>query len=179
MYIGEAFVFIDGPNLSSIVRNQYGDQDIDMPTFIGLLLDIEGRRTNYRIVRSYYYTTKLPQEKTYSESLQEIENFEVREGFVAGQKGRRQREKAVDVFLAVDMVRFAWLMNYKRAILVSGDGDFVPAVRAVKERAANVIVVCHEACVSKELLRTCDRFTPIDRYITKPINVAMARKQGS
>ena len=47
-------------------------------------------------------------------------------------------EKSVDVPLAVDMVRLAYDGAYGTGIIVSGDGDFVKAVEAV--RAKNIRV---------------------------------------
>jgi len=46
-------------------------------------------------------------------------------------QGTRQGEKGVDVGIATDMI--AKLPNYDVAILVSGDADFVPAVKHVKD----------------------------------------------
>lgn len=54
--------------------------------------------------------------------------------------GKRHRkstalvEKAVDVMLAVDMVVMAERGLYDAAYLLSADGDFAPAVRAIRER---------------------------------------------
>ncbi len=54
--------------------------------------------------------------------------------------GKRHRkattlvEKAVDVMLAVDMVVMAERGEYDAAYLLSADGDFTPAVRAVRDR---------------------------------------------
>lgn len=55
------------------------------------------------------------------------------------QIGRRHRksttlvEKAVDVMLAVDMVVMAERREFDAAYLLSADGDFTPAVRAVRD----------------------------------------------
>jgi hypothetical protein len=49
------------------------------------------------------------------------------------------REKAVDVKLGIDLLLLADI--YDIAIIVSGDGDYVPAVQAVKDRGKQVINV--------------------------------------
>jgi uncharacterized LabA/DUF88 family protein len=46
---------------------------------------------------------------------------------------RKTFEKKVDVRIAIDMVSLAYEDAYDRAILVSGDGDFLPVIRKVKE----------------------------------------------
>ncbi len=58
--------------------------------------------------------------------------------------GRAQRqvrvfiEKAVDVQIAVHMVRLAYVSGFDRAYLLSADGDFTPAVEAVQALGAKV-----------------------------------------
>jgi len=47
-------------------------------------------------------------------------------------------EKAVDVFLAVDLVTMALGDSYDAAYLLSADGDFTPAVQAVRDRGKKV-----------------------------------------
>jgi len=49
-------------------------------------------------------------------------------------------EKKVDVRIAIDMVSFAYEDAYDTAILVSGDGDFLPVIKKVKELNKNVEV---------------------------------------
>ncbi|MFX1502634.1 MAG: NYN domain-containing protein, partial [Promethearchaeota archaeon] len=42
-------------------------------------------------------------------------------------------EKKVDIKIAVDMVSLAYENKYDIAILVSGDGDFVPVIKKIKD----------------------------------------------
>ena len=53
--------------------------------------------------------------------------------------GQFGQEKAVDVKLAVDLLELADI--YDTAIIVSGDGDYVPVVQAVKNRGKRVVNV--------------------------------------
>ena len=48
------------------------------------------------------------------------------------------KEKAADVYLAVDMYRLAVNNEYDTAYLLSSDGDFTPAVTAVRELGKKV-----------------------------------------
>lgn len=50
-------------------------------------------------------------------------------------------EKAVDVMLAVDMVVMAERGEFDAAYLLSADGDFTPAVRAVRDRGLKAYAV--------------------------------------
>ena len=49
-------------------------------------------------------------------------------------------EKAVDVMIAVDMVELAMRNKYDAAYLLSADGDFTPAVEAVRRIGKKVYV---------------------------------------
>ena len=51
-------------------------------------------------------------------------------------QGTREGEKGVDVGIAVDMI--SKIVDYDVAILVSGDADFLPAVRFIKDRMRQV-----------------------------------------
>jgi len=45
----------------------------------------------------------------------------------------RAIEKKVDIKIAIDIVSLAYENAYDTAVLVSGDGDFVPVVKKIKE----------------------------------------------
>jgi uncharacterized LabA/DUF88 family protein len=55
-----------------------------------------------------------------------------------------QNEKAVDVAMAIDILQVGFEGIMDVAILVTGDGDFVPLVRALMKRGINVIDVYFE-----------------------------------
>jgi len=47
-------------------------------------------------------------------------------------------EKKVDINIAIDVVSLAFEDAYDTAVLVTGDGDFLPVVKKVKELNKNV-----------------------------------------
>lgn len=49
-------------------------------------------------------------------------------------------EKKVDIRIAVDVISLAYENRYDTAVLVSGDGDFVPVVKKLKEIGKKVEV---------------------------------------
>ena len=49
-------------------------------------------------------------------------------------------EKKVDINIAIDIISLAYEDAYDMAVLISGDGDFVPVVKKVKELDKNVEV---------------------------------------
>lgn len=70
-------------------------------------------------------------------------------------------EKAVDVMLAVDMVVLAERDGFDTAYLLSADGDFTPAVEAV--RACGKTVFAVSASHGARLRQACNAFIRIDR----------------
>lgn len=67
-------------------------------------------------------------------------------------------EKLTDVNIAIYMLRGAFLDEYDRAILISGDTDILPAIRAIHELfpAKQVGVVVPFGRRSEELKQDCD-----------------------
>jgi uncharacterized LabA/DUF88 family protein len=59
--------------------------------------------------------------------------------------------KGEDILLACDMVRGAILNHYDEAILVTGDGDFVPAVKQVQEAGKRVVIAGFKKSLSNAL----------------------------
>ena len=52
---------------------------------------------------------------------------------------RGTEEKGVDIRIATDMIRLAWVDNYDVGVLVSADRDFVPLVEFLETRGIKVI----------------------------------------
>lgn len=59
--------------------------------------------------------------------------------------------KGEDILLACDMVRGAYLNHYDIAVLISGDGDFTPAVQHVLDAGKQVSVVSFKNSLSHTL----------------------------
>ena len=71
-------------------------------------------------------------------------------------------QKGVDVDLATDMVLFACRGYYDTAILVSGDGDFIPAVEKVKDMGKRIEVACFENTINDGLRLSADTYRDLD-----------------
>lgn len=70
-------------------------------------------------------------------------------------------EKAVDVMLAVDMVRMSECGKYDAAYLLSADGDYTPAVEAVQEGGKKVYAV--SPAPGAQLAAVVDSFIRLDK----------------
>ena len=65
----------------------------------------------------------------------------------------------LDIELVVDLMKTA--RNLDVAIVVSGDGDFAPAIRAVQEMGVRVEVISFRGNTSSDLIEVADIFTDI------------------
>ncbi len=158
-------VFIDGSNLYHGMHDSLGNINIDYEKFI---LRLVGDRY---LVRAYYYTPVInrdeAEEQYHSQHrfltyLNDIPYFQVKFGKLVRQ-GENLVEKSIDVKLAVDMVRYADLDYYDIAVLISGDGDFVPAVDAVKEAGKQVECAFFPQETSIILKQSADIFIELDK----------------
>jgi uncharacterized LabA/DUF88 family protein len=112
------------------------------------------------LVRAYAYTGLDPD----NENQRNFHDFLRRSGYKVVSKDIRKygdgKVKAnLDIELVVDMMKTA--RNLDVAIVVSGDGDFAPAIRAVQEMGVRVEVVSFRGNTSSDLMDVADQFTDI------------------
>ena len=85
----------------------------------------------------YYFSAYVEGNKSriHRQSLYKkaIESTEIKTVFHHFRRCGRSEEKQTDVDIAVTMLKLAAMDKYDTGILVSGDSDFVPAVKAIKE----------------------------------------------
>jgi len=67
------------------------------------------------------------------------------------------RQKAVDIYLAVDAVSLAFKRLCDVLVLVAGDGDYVPILDAVRENGPLVALSSFRTGLSSELAKAADR----------------------
>jgi uncharacterized LabA/DUF88 family protein len=165
-------IFIDGSNLYHLVKKlcHYKKQiEFNFQKFLNAI--VGGRN----LVRVYYYNCPLDRNKDnkayrsqqrFFEKLREIPNFKLvlcRMQKIKIDGKTIYQVKEDDIHLAVDMVKFAYNNAYDSAILVSSDGDFVPAINAVQEIGKKVEDIGFEHKFSYHLKKVCDRFTKLKK----------------
>jgi len=69
-----------------------------------------------------------------------------------------QKEKGIDVWIAIDMIKKAIKNNIDYCVLISGDADFVPAFNLVKEVGENVLSIFVPRGYSNELRQKFDYY---------------------
>ncbi|MFA7707945.1 MAG: NYN domain-containing protein [Candidatus Pacearchaeota archaeon] len=165
-------IFIDGSNLYHILKNLLYTKrpnDFNFERFVNYLTK------NRKLIKTYYYNSPLDRKKDeegyikqqkFFDKIQRIIDF----NFVLCRMQKRKVDGKViyevkedDIHLAVDMVKFAYKNEYDKAILISSDGDFVPAVQAVQEKGKKVENVGFENKFSYHLKQICDDFITLKK----------------
>jgi uncharacterized LabA/DUF88 family protein len=147
-------VFVDVANIFYAAKA--AGVDIDYVTL--LKASTAGRD----FVRAYAYTGLDPE----NENQRQFHAFLGRSGYKVVSKDIRKygdgRIKAnLDIELVVDMMRMAQHIDI--AVVVSGDGDFAPAIRAVQQLGVRVEVVSFRGNTSSDLIEVADVFTDISQ----------------
>ena len=145
-------VFVDVANIFYAAKA--AGADIDYVTL--LKAAVAGRD----FVRAYAYTGLDPE----NENQRNFHSFLARHGYKVVSKDIRKygdgKVKAnLDIELVVDMMKTA--RNLDVAIVVSGDGDFAPAIRAVQEMGVRVEVISFRGNTSSDLIEAADVFYDI------------------
>jgi uncharacterized LabA/DUF88 family protein len=114
--------------------------------------------------RVFYYDAIDPQadqaererQRQYFARLEKLPDTHVVLGEV--RRGTKKREqKGVDVQLAIDALRAATAGVAPVVALVTGDADFAPLARAIREVGPHVIVLAFSQSLSENLAREADR----------------------
>ena len=165
-------IFIDGSNHYHIVKAMFPEKKQKNFDFENFVKEIVGNR---KLVRVYYYNCPLDigknikaymKQQQFFDNLRRIQNFKLilcRMQKVKVDNKIIYQVKEDDIHLAVDMVKLAYNNAYDTAILVSTDGDFVPAVQAVKEIGKNVENIGFETKFSYHLKQECDKFVKFNK----------------
>jgi uncharacterized LabA/DUF88 family protein len=146
-----AAIFVDGGYFDRVSRD-CGSPRIDFGR-----LATELSRPN-DLLRTYYYhclpylsPVPTPEEQEryagkqrFFSALNRLNRFEVREGKLEYRGTDRDsqkpifEQKRVDIALGVDLAMLAVKQRIGRAILITGDSDFLPAIRAAKHEGVIV-----------------------------------------
>ncbi len=165
----KAMVFIDGNNLYFGLKKNIGNYNLNYGKFIRELT------SGHDLIRAYFYTAVFKREdddklfngqQKFLSYLQEVPFMQVMPGRIE-KRGDELVEKGVDVRLAIDLVRFGANRLYDVAYIVSGDGDYAPAVNAVKDMGLNVINCFFTDEASTHLKHVCDKFIRLDYDLLK------------
>lgn len=147
-------IFIDTQNLYHSAKNIYKAR----VNFGSVLKEALGNRVLIRAI-AYVITTESGEERGFFDALNKL-GIETKtkdlQIFAGGAK-----KGDWDVGLAVDAIKFAPKLDV--AVIVAGDGDFVPLVEYLKSEGCQVEVVSFGKSTSARLIEVADDFLDLDQ----------------
>ena len=163
------YAYVDGQYIRAELRDMGVSDEFDPRIPAGLVVAERIGRTVPVLTRTFYYDavdTQAPpadqdRQRAYLDKLQLLPDVHVVRGEVA--RGGRREQKGVDVQLAVDALRAAAAGNVQMIAILSGDGDFAPLARAIRETGPHVVVIAFPRSLSTSLRQEADRFIAFDQ----------------
>jgi len=175
-------LFIDGGYLNRVLR------DLGSPRVDYGRLSLELSRP-YTLLRTFYsdclpYISDVPTEDEeerlekrcrFFDALRRLARFELHEGKLehlgVALEGRRSiyEHKQVAVYLAANLVRLATKTRIRRAALIAGDGNYVPALRIAKDEGVAIhLYYGANQHPDRELWDVADDRTPVTANLVSP-----------
>ncbi|MDZ7802121.1 MAG: NYN domain-containing protein [Trueperaceae bacterium] len=158
-------IFIDGSNLYNGMRENLQNTRVNLGELIQQL------RGDRYLVRCYYYNAPLTDDygedlrdgqTRFFESLRRIPYVTVRLGRLHRRHDGSLVEKGIDVSIAVEALGLAYEDAYDETVIVSGDGDYVELVEAIKRRGKQVEIAMFRNQSAGILMEYADVFRPMD-----------------
>ncbi len=180
----KAAIFIDGGYLNKILQYEHDRAKIDYEKLVAHLTGEDN------LLRTYYYnclpyqSAKPTEEENrrfgsaqkFHDRLRNISRFEVREGRLeyrgVDDKGKKIfTQKRVDILMASDIVQLATKGKISKAILLTGDSDFLPVVKIAKNEGVEITLVhgAKKCSPHKELWTEVDQRIPLDCEMIRKI----------
>ena len=172
---GRVAIFIDGSNFYHSLKDSQGfhENEIDFEKLVKIL------KGDNLLIGVYYYNAPLDRglneeiywkQQRFFDELRRIPGFNVilctpRKRKLANGKVE-YKMKGDDIHLAIDMVSFAYENTYDTAVIVSGDGDFVPAIKRVQKLGKDVRNAYFSISRSDYLRKVCNSSIRMDDHIT-------------
>ena len=180
-------IFIDGNNFYFGLKKVFENKnlgDFDFGEFCKFL------SANDEIVDIFYYNApldrtrnlkKYQKQQRFFEKLKKIPKFNLvlcnlMKRRINGTDNFYYVLKEDDIHMAVDLVRGAFMDKYDKAIVVSGDGDFVPAVLAAKEKKKITFNACFRRSASTNLKKNCDGLIKLNEKVLDRFFVTKIKK---
>jgi len=172
-------IYIDGSNFYFSVKKKFNCK-VDIEKFCKKLSG------NDNLVKINYYIAPVEQQtnqemyanqQSFFFKLGKIKNLKIIFGRLEKRKDDGKTyfvEKATDVNLALDLVLDAQSNDYETAYLISNDGDFSGAVKAVKERFEKEIIyvaIGNNKMISHHLKKVASRTLRIDKKFVEKIKL--------
>lgn len=170
--------FIDGGYLDKILKDEFSSTRIDYKKLPEWMANgIEIYRTYYYNCLPYQGNPPTPEESQryakalkFYDLLERLPRYEVRRGRLVKYADNILRQKGVDVYLAIDLIKLSVKQIITHAAILAGDSDFLPAIKAAKEEGIIIYLFYSEKFYPhEELWKACDERFPITKEVIEGI----------
>jgi uncharacterized LabA/DUF88 family protein len=120
------------------------------------------RDINASRLRTYIYDCQFKKDESFFTSLNLQDSFEIRLGELKAKDNGDLTQKQVDVLMVIDMIQLSLKGKVQHIILVSGDSDFIPAVKLIKEEGVKVHLRSAQKDMKLDLAKSCDTRKALD-----------------
>jgi len=169
-------ILIDGNNFYKGCQLNFNRTDVDFRK-LGLKL---AKAIDGELLRIYYYNAHVSQkidplgyqrQQKFFDNLRATPFITLKLGHLVYHRIRNEHaissqyfptEKGIDVQIAVDLIRLGLLKACEGSILVSGDSDYIYAVRFAKDLGSNLYIASFPQGGSTELRNEGDGFILMD-----------------
>ncbi|MEY8385807.1 NYN domain-containing protein [uncultured Oscillibacter sp.] len=152
--MGKIAIFIDGAYLSKVLKESFASPQIDFSKLSSHLANGDP------LLRTYYYNCMPYKSATptsgennrynnmqrFINSLERLDRYEVKLGKLE-YRGRKVdgspifQQKRVDILLGCDLVLLSAKQRIEKAILITGDSDFIPAIQVAKNEGVEIELI--------------------------------------
>ena len=169
-------ILIDGNNFYKGCQLNFNRTDVDFRK-LGLRL---AKTVDGELLRIYYYNAHVSpkidplgyqRQQKFFDNLRATPFITLKLGHLVYHRIRNEHgisaqyfptEKGIDVQIAVDMIRMGLLKSCDGIVLVSGDSDYIYAVRFAKDLGSNIYIASFPQGGSMELRNEGDGFVMMD-----------------
>ena len=166
--VSRVAVFLDGPNLYKGLRDHGISTQIDYDILVERICEKLPKELGVvKVVKKVFANGVIRQPggeikgRRRSDALR-YRGWLVREFPLEEEEGGRLKEKGLDGWLGLEMYRGASEAEYDLALLISGDGDFVPSVEGVRRLGKKVVVAQFQDSLSRHLAMGADGVVLLD-----------------
>ncbi len=170
-------LFVDGENFTIRAQKVAQANNIFVPEGANHLTDVfmwlpglqatqdttQGHlRLQPHAIRSFYYTSVTGDEPRLLDTRQRLRDL----GFNPQVfKKTKDKSKGVDIALAKDLLVNAFFDNYDVAVLIAGDGDYVPLIEEVKRQGKVVyLVFFRDEGLNQDLWMAADSYFEMKQF---------------
>jgi uncharacterized LabA/DUF88 family protein len=173
--MSKSMIFVDGENLTYRFQAMVKDGktpraavEYQPDTFVwtnGIV-----RHSAWHLIRVSYYTSVVgdePKVRSVEEQLKAIQyNYSGGSGFINPHVFKKQKRgdktKSVDINLVTDILRHAYNESVDEVCILTGDGDYLPAIREVMRKGIRVYVGAFSSGLDGRLHTQSDEFIDLD-----------------